>query len=188
MMEFLIRMDTALFLFLNRLHHPSLDPVMVIISAKLTWIPLYALILVMLIWHFRATSWKYILAALVLLAITDLASVHLFKNIFLRLRPCHEPALAEMIHLVNGRCGGLYGFVSSHAANTFGFATLMALAFRRKYTWLGWLLMIWAAVVGYSRIYLGVHYPGDVLCGAAFGVLCGWIVWLILKKFLRSIA
>lgn len=181
MMDFLNQADTRLFLFLNGLHHPALDPVMVFLSSKIAWIPLYVLVLAMLIHRFRRQSWKYILAALLVFAVTDLASVHLFKNLFLRLRPCHEPDMQGLIHLVTGKCGGLYGFVSSHAANTFGFATLMALIFRKHLRWFGIVLLGWAFLVGYSRIYLGVHYPGDVLGGAILGALAGWGGWKVLK-------
>jgi undecaprenyl-diphosphatase len=177
MMSWLQQLDTDLFLFLNGLHNPWLDPVMAAISGKLIWIPLYAASLFLMVWKFKAKSWLWIVAAILLVALTDLASVHLFKNVFLRLRPCHEPGLQELVHLVNGRCGGSYGFVSSHAANTFGFATLMTLIFRKQFKWLGWTFFAWAACVSYSRIYLGVHYPGDIIAGAMLGMLLGWIVW-----------
>ncbi len=180
-MELLKDLDTALFLFLNGLNHPAADPVMKAISGKWTWIPLYVLVLVMLVYHFRKQSWIMVIAAIIVLVFTDLASVHLFKNVFLRLRPCHEPALQGMVHIIDGRCGGLYGFVSSHAANTFGFATLITALFRKKIRWSGWVLFPWAVLVGYSRIYLGVHYPGDIIGGALLGMLTGWLVWRLLR-------
>lgn len=185
MISRLIDIDTKLFLFLNGLNHPALDQLMWIISAKLTWVPLYALILLLLIWHFRVRSIAFIIAAILLVALTDLSSVHLFKNIFLRLRPCHEPALEGLVHIVNGKCGGMYGFVSSHAANTFGFATLFAMVFRDKIKWLGPALLGWAAIVSYSRIYLGVHYPGDILGGALLGMALAWIVWRLAISITR---
>ena len=188
MTGFLNDIDTSLFLFLNSLNSPFFDGVMKVISAKLTWIPLYALVLFLLLRKFRKSWWIYTLAAILLLALTDLASVHLFKNVFERLRPCHEPALEGMVHIVNGKCGGLYGFVSSHAANTFGFATLMALVFRQKIRWFPLMLLLWAAVVSYSRIYLGVHYPGDVIAGAALGALLGWLLWLASESVTRLLA
>jgi undecaprenyl-diphosphatase len=119
-------------------------------------------------------------AIFVVFAITDLASVHLFKNVFLRLRPCHEPALSGLVHLVNNRCGGSYGFVSSHAANTFGLAIMVLLLFKKLNPWIGYGMVIWAAMVSYSRIYLGVHYPGDILGGALLGSFAAWGVYQIL--------
>lgn len=188
MTGFLYDIDTSLFLFLNSLNSPFFDVIMKIISAKLTWIPLYALVLFLLIRIFRKSWWMYTLAAILLLALTDLASVHLFKNVFERLRPCHEPALEGMVHIVNGKCGGLYGFVSSHAANTFGFATFIAFIFKNNIRWFAWVLLLWAAVVSYSRIYLGVHYPGDVIAGAALGALMGWLLWLASESITRLLA
>jgi len=182
MTGFLNDIDTRLFLFLNGLNHPVADPVMVVVSAKLTWLPLYAVVLGLLIYHFRKRAWIPVLAAILTLAITDMGSVHLFKNVFLRLRPCHEPALEGLVHIVNGRCGGSYGFVSSHAANTFGFAALMALVLKKHLPMAGPVLWCWAAVVSYSRIYLGVHYPGDIVGGALLGVVAGWLVWKALSK------
>jgi undecaprenyl-diphosphatase len=184
MIEWLNHLDTALFLFLNSFHHPVADPVMVIVSAKGTWVPLYAAILVLLFHRFRHRAWIPVVAALVLFAITDLASVHLLKNTVMRLRPCHEPLLQGLVHTVNGKCGGMYGFVSSHAANTFGFATLMTLIFRKRISWIGWCLIAWAAIVSYSRIYLGVHYPADIIGGAMLGALPGWLIWRLLRRHL----
>jgi undecaprenyl-diphosphatase len=186
LIDFLNQIDTQLFLFLNGLHHRALDPAMVIISAKMTWIPLYVLVLGMLIYHFKQRAWLFVLGAIVLLALTDLGSVHLFKNVFLRLRPCHEPALEGLVYTVNNKCGGSYGFVSSHAANTFGFATLLAATFRNRLPWFAWIIVIWAAIVSYSRIYLGVHYPGDILGGAALGTILGWLVWKGISATLKT--
>ena len=112
-----------------------------------------------------------------ILAVTlaDQVSVHLFKNTFQRLRPCHEPALNGLVHLFNGECGGKFGFVSSHATNSFNFALLSLLFIRKR--WYTISIILWALVIGYSRIYLGVHYPGDVICGSLLGALVGWSIY-----------
>lgn len=117
---------------------------------------------------------------------SDKISVHLFKEVFMRLRPCHNETIASLIHLV-GSCGGKYGFVSSHAANTFALATFAGLFLKKHYpTLLKWGL-IWSAVVSYSRIYLGVHYPGDILAGALLGVLVALFLFLVVKILNKKI-
>lgn len=113
---------------------------------------------------------------------SDKISVYLFKDIFTRLRPCHNNSLVDLIHLV-GSCGGKYGFVSSHAANTFALAVFSGLMLKKHYPRLILWAIIWASVVSYSRIYLGVHYPGDILVGAILGISLGVIVYLIVKQF-----
>jgi len=177
MLSTLIDLDTQLFLFLNGLHNEAFDSIMAWISGKTTWWPFYLLLLLYLGWTRRWQLVPIIFFIALVVTLADQTSVHLFKEVFERLRPCHEPALKEAVHIVNGRCGGMYGFVSSHAANTFAVAMLLLLIQRKR--WFTALMLTWAAIVSYSRIYLGVHYPGDVLGGAVLGVLCGLLVYLL---------
>ena len=95
---------------------------------------------------------------------------------FMRLRPCHNPEIQAQVDTLNGYCGGQYGFVSSHAANYFGIATFLSVLFFRKIRFFIPLIMFWAALIAYSRIYLGVHYPADICCGAILGIILGLIV------------
>ena len=176
-MNDLLALDQQLFLFLNSLHAAWLDPIMIAVSGKLTWIPLYLLI-VYLVYRkqqWRGLLWFVVCAGLVIL-LADRISVLAFKDIFQRLRPCHEASIADYVYLPSGHKGGLYGFVSSHAANTFGIAILTALFLQKR--WATLLLLIWALWVSYSRIYMGVHYPGDVLCGAILGAGIASAIWL----------
>ena len=176
-MNDLLALDQQLFLFLNSLHAAWLDPIMIAVSGKLTWIPLYLLI-VYLVYRkqqWRGLLWFLVCAGLVIL-LADRISVLAFKDIFQRLRPCHEASIADYVYLPSGHKGGLYGFVSSHAANTFGIAILTALFLQKR--WATLLLLIWALWVSYSRIYMGVHYPGDVLCGAIHGAGIASAIWL----------
>ena len=169
------QLDQQLLLFLNSLNTPFWDKVMYAISGKIIWAPLY---LAILIWMgFRYKRKFLIIVLFIILAVTlaDQISVQLFKNLFQRLRPCHEPALQGMVHLVKGKCGGLYGFVSSHATNSFNVALLSLMLIRKK--WYSVSIILWAAIISYSRIYLGVHYPGDVICGSLLGALIGWGVY-----------
>jgi len=169
------RLDQQIFLFLNSYYSPFWDKVMHAVSSITIWIPLYLAILVYLGLRYKRKFIIIILFIILAATFSDQISVHLFKNIFQRLRPCHEPSLEGLVHLVDGYCGGLYGFVSSHATNSFNVAIISLLFIRKR--WFTVSIIIWATVVGYSRIYLGVHYPGDVICGSIVGALLGWSIF-----------
>ncbi len=169
------RIDQQFFLFLNSLNSPFWDQVMHAISGKLIWIPLYLAILIFLGIRYKRRFLIILLFIILAVTLADQISVHLFKNLVQRLRPCHEPALEGLVHLFNGECGGQFGFVSSHATNSFNVALISLLLIRKR--WFTISIILWAAVVGYSRIYLGVHYPGDVICGSLLGALVGWSIY-----------
>jgi undecaprenyl-diphosphatase len=178
-MDWLLHLDSQLFLALNGWHNETWDGIMWWISGKTSWWPFYLLLLAFLVWKKKWQFLPMLLFIVMVITLADQTSVHLFKNIFQRLRPCHEPALEGLVHLVNNKCGGQFGFISSHAANTFGLATLLLLWIKKG--WFTCLMLTWALLVAYSRVYLGVHYPADVLVGGIWGAGCGWLVFLLFR-------
>jgi undecaprenyl-diphosphatase len=175
MIEFLDNIDRNLFLVLNGLNSPFWDNVMWWISGRISWLPLYLLITAWLAYKFRWKAIIIIILAAIMITMSDQGSVHLLKEIVQRPRPCHDPEISQVVHLVKGHCGGQYGFVSSHAANTFAVAFFTLMLIRKWYYSV--FIILWASIVSYSRIYLGVHYPGDVLGGIALGALLGFLVY-----------
>jgi undecaprenyl-diphosphatase len=168
------RFDQQLFLFINSANSPLLDQVMHTVSGKLIWVPLYLSILIFFGVKYKRKFLIILIFIIIAATFADQSSV-IVKNIVHRLRPCHEPSLIAIVHLVNGECGGIYGFVSSHAVNSFDVA-LLSLSFIRK-RWYSISIILWAGVICYSRVYLGVHYPGDVICGALLGSFIGWGIY-----------
>lgn len=181
----IVELDHTLFFFLNGAHCNFLDPVMKFFSNIYVWIPLYLLIAGCL---FLVFPWKKALLALlgILLTflITDQLSSSLIKESIQRLRPSHIPGWEGTFRLLEGK-GGLYSFVSSHAANVFGLACLSSLLYRKR--WFTVSIYTWATLVSYSRIYVGKHFPLDVLCGALLGMLAGWFVFWLYNLVLHKI-
>lgn len=175
-----------LFLFINGLHSPFFDVLMYWFSQKLIWAPLYAALLFMVWLQYRKAFWVVLPLVILLVTLTDQISVVFFKDVFERLRPCHEPALEGMVRILNGHCGGSYGFISSHASNTFGVATFVGFLLKYKFKWMLPVMLTWAGLVSYSRIYLGVHYPGDIIVGGIVGFLIGLLLVAILRLILKK--
>ena len=180
-MDELILADQQLFLTLNGSDSIWLDNCFLMITKTGVWIPMIIVLLYILL---KNRPWREVLLFVVLLAmvvfISDRFSSGFCKPFFQRLRPSHEPSLEGLIDLVEGRRGGLYGFISSHAANTFGAFAFVSLYFRRWGMTLT--LFFWACLSSYSRIYLGLHYPGDILAGALCGCLVGMLCYFLLCR------
>jgi undecaprenyl-diphosphatase len=169
-METFIEWDKKLFVALNGMHHPVIDPVMYYLSDKYIWIPLYLFLLFIILKEYRNDSWAPLLGILIMIVLSDQINTSVLKPLVQRLRPTHDMSLKDMVHIVHGYTGGKFGFASSHASNTFALATFFWVLFREKRKWVV-SLFLWAVLVSYSRIYLGVHFPGDVIVGIIIGVL-----------------
>lgn len=182
----LIEIDQSWLLAINGAHCAWMDQVMWYISQAWVWIPLYALLIGLLVWRF---GWKwglvYTLALVAAVGLSDWVSSGLIKHLVCRPRPTHEPALEGLVHVVNGYVGGAYGFVSSHAANTMSLAVLFGLIWN-KINHLGWWLLTYVVVNCYSRMYLGVHYPGDILGGLVVGTVIALLVYVLLNQVERA--
>ena len=186
-MEEILELDREIFLELNsNFHTPWLDQLMMFFSTTTAWIPLYLFLLYLLIRNYGKQTWLILLAVALTILLADQITSSIMKPFFERLRPSHEPSLAERVYIVNQYRGGKFGFASSHAANTFGIATLMWLVLKVYRPWI-MLLFLWAVGVGYTRIYLGVHYPGDILVGFMVGFVCA-IASFFLLMMLRNFA
>lgn len=180
MIESLIEIDKNIFLFFNSHHTLYLDQVMWVFTGKIIWIPL----IISFLYIFFKQNWKegflIVLALVVTIMLCDQISSGIFKPLFHRFRPTHDPEFSQYVTTVNGYLGGKYGFVSSHAANTFGIAMFTILLFRKKIFSLS--IVIWALLSCYSRLYLGVHYPGDIIFGATVGLITGYVCYKIYDK------
>lgn len=175
MFETLRQMDTSIFLYLNGLRSPFLDFVMWWASNKFIWIPLYAGLLWLLIRENRNSVWLLLLMILLLVVLSDQSS-NLAKFAFTRFRPSNEPLLKGLVHILRNYSGGDYGFYSGHASSSFAVAVFVICLAGRRHKWLIPLMLFYAILVSYSRIYLGVHYPSDILVGALAGSIYGFAI------------
>ncbi len=183
MLEILENIDKNLLLSINSWHNSTFDSIMWLVSNSLFGVPFYLLFFGIAV---RFFGWKkaiyIILIGGVAVGLADLSSKYLFKEVFLRYRPSHNLELKNQLHLLHNYSGGMYGFVSSHAANMFAIATTLGLFYWRKNKLIFPLLLLWAGLIAYSRMYLGVHYPSDVFVGGLLGSLIGVTLYKVSHK------
>lgn len=179
MIEYLNDIDSQMLLAINGLYDTFQDAFWWMVSAKWSSL-LMALALVWVLLRQNRRHALLLLAMLVLaFVVADQVSSGLIKHMVERLRPTQDPSLSNLVHIVNGYRGGKYGFVSSHAANSFAAVVLLSLVMRRRLVTFS--LTTWALLQCYSRMYLGVHYPGDICGGIVVGILAGWLIWCLMR-------
>ena len=179
MLDDLMNIDTTALLAVNGMHDAFQDALWWLVSVK--WSS--ALLLVALLWVLMRQQRRHALLVLAMIALAvllaDQVASGIIKQLVQRLRPTHDPSLESMVHVINGYRGGMYGFVSSHAANSFAVSALIALIVRHRAVMIS--LFSWALLQCYSRVYLGVHYPGDILGGIVVGLLAAWAAWRLMR-------
>lgn len=173
------------FLWLNGFHTPVLDTIMYWITHRFTWIPLYIFVIYYIFAKLKPHAWYKLAFILVSVGLADRITSGFMKPHFERFRPCHDPIIGHLVHVVGG-CGGQYGFASSHAANSFAFMLAFILICPKQVKW-KYFLVAWAILVSYSRIYVGVHYPTDLLAGALVGMLITLIIYMTVNKLNQSL-
>ena len=185
-MEQIVSYDQDLFVFLNGLGSAQWDTLWLFITNKLSSIPLYAVLLYLIYKSLglRGTIVTVLCVVLLITCVDQLAN--LFKHGFMRPRPCRVDEFNDVIHYVAVRCGK-YGYYSAHAGNSMAIAIFTGLVLKANYKNILLWLIVWSFVVGYSRIYVGVHYPGDVLTGWAIGATIGYLIYrlhkILVKRF-----
>jgi membrane-associated phospholipid phosphatase len=177
------RLDENLFKAVNHnWSNPLFDAVMPFLRKSNNWFPLYALLLVFVLVRFKWKALWWILFFIITVSLTDSIGTYVFKYGFQRIRPCNEPGMLEQLRLLVV-CPSGYGFMSNHAANHFGMATFLFLSFRHLFkTWM-WIAFLWAGSIAYAQVYVGVHYPMDIICGAGWGILAGSFTGYLYNRF-----
>jgi undecaprenyl-diphosphatase len=185
MIDWLDQVDKTIFLWLNSIYSDFSDKAWLVITYIPTWIPLYVLIFFLFIRIFKKDSIYLIAGLLLVVLVCDQFTSGFMKPFFERPRPCHNAEIAHLVHVAN-KCGGKFGFASGHSANSFGIAMFVWMVFRSYWKW-SWLIFIWAAVVAYSRIAIGVHYPGDILAGGILGISFSYLIFRLTSEiYFRS--
>ena len=190
MIEEILKLDSKLLIFLNNLGVPRFDNFWVSLSKIEANILMY-LFLICLFFYIQKARLKFsnilylIFIIAIMITITD-QGANIFKDSFQRLRPCYDETVKDSIRLVKDNCGGKYGFFSAHASNSFSLAIFFGLLFRNRIRYIILITLVYASFISYSRIYLGVHFPIDIICGSLFGLFIGFSIYkFVYLKFFK---
>jgi len=180
----LIEKDKALFSNINgKWTSALLDKIMPWVRTSNNWIPLYIALLVFIIYQWKTNAWKWVLLAIVNVGLTDQISSSIFKPLFHRLRPCADPEIMNQSRLLLEHCSGGFSFTSSHAANHFGIAVFIFMTLQPLLKNYRFLFLVWAAIIAYAQVYVGVHYPLDIFFGSLIGIVVGYFNGKIFLKW-----
>ena len=184
MIDDVLSLDTELFIYLNSLGIPLFDNFWILLSSKEANIFFYSTVLLFYFYNKRLkfSELFYILILIALMITVTDQTANLFKDSFQRLRPCYNEMIKDSLRLVKDSCGGKYGFFSAHASNSFTLAIFFGLLYKNKFKYLIYILIFYASLISYSRIYLGVHFPLDIFFGATFGIIIGILTFKLYQK------
>jgi undecaprenyl-diphosphatase len=191
MIEWLEHLDQEIILLINGFRHPVVDEIMWLISSKFLWFPFYIFLFVLVYIKFSLRSAiLFTLFGFAAVGLADFLATFVFKEMIARYRPSHHLVLSEQLHFFEFKAGeyyqgGQYGFVSGHATNSFVIALMFIQRLGSTFKWVTPLLLIWAILVCYSRMYLGVHYLSDIIGGALLGSAIAWIFYTVYVRALR---
>ena len=193
MLEEILRIDTELFIYLNNLGTSSFDVFWSFLSRKEVNIAVYLSGILFFLKNKGFRSYKiksldvfYIFSIVLVMILISDQSANIFKDSFQRLRPCHDELIKDSVRLVKEGCGGKHGFFSAHASNSFSLAVFFGLLFKDFSKYPIYFTLIFASLISYSRVYLGVHYPLDIIFGALFGVINGLVIYRVHERILKS--
>ncbi|MGF7082627.1 phosphatase PAP2 family protein [Mucilaginibacter sp. UYCu711] len=187
MPDYLLQLDRHLFHFINHdLSNSFFDVLMPVLRNPSTWIPVYVFIFIFCLWRYKKQGVIIIVLLALCFGVADFGSASVIKSTYQRVRPCNDPAMASTI-ISRIACGTGYSFPSAHASNHFAISVFLIMVFYRRYKWVLPAALIWAAAISFAQVYVGVHYPVDVITGAIYGTLVGllfgWIFWKYWPKF-----
>jgi len=174
MLEKILSLDQHLFVFLNGLGSESYDGLWLILTKQTSWIPLFLILLYIIFNKLGTKQTLYLLLFVAILVVLTDQTANVFKNGFQRLRPCNNPEINSFIRIVQSRTS--FSFFSGHAASSMGVTTFLYLIFKKDFQYF-WLLFLWPLIFAYSRIYLGLHYPLDIISGYLCGAILGFLIF-----------
>jgi membrane-associated phospholipid phosphatase len=182
----IVHWDQALSIKINKDgSNAFFDFLMPWLRQSLMWAPLYLFLIVFAIQNFKAKGGRWVMYVMLTASISDLTSSRLIKNYFARPRPCNEPAMQQALHFLVNHCPGGFSFTSSHATNHFAVAAFIYFTGRHLFGTKLRLFFVWAASICYAQVYVGVHYPFDVLCGALLGTFIGYLMSILFNKYFK---